>query len=148
MNEPEKIALEKAYTGPAIDIAIRIGVIALLIALCFKILRPFITPVVWGTILAIALYPANLTRPPNKPLSLLQAGYKAIARMVPHTTGVMKGRNILKHSAIRRAITPIRIAISIAGLVYAFSMATFSGSFIRIPPVDGGKNTFISFLFD
>ena len=58
MNEPEKIAIEKSYTRPAIDIAIRIGVIAILIALCFKILQPFITPVVWGTILAIALYPA------------------------------------------------------------------------------------------
>ena len=58
MNEPGKITGEKAYTGQAIDIAIRIGVIALLIALCFNILRPFISPVVWGIILAIALYPA------------------------------------------------------------------------------------------
>ncbi|MCP4260798.1 MAG: AI-2E family transporter [Planctomycetes bacterium] len=41
----------------AIDIAIRIGVLALLIAWCFQILRPFITPVIWGTIIAIALYP-------------------------------------------------------------------------------------------
>jgi len=58
MNEPDKITREKAYTGPAIEIAIRIGVIALLIALCFNILRPFISPVVWGIILAIALFPA------------------------------------------------------------------------------------------
>ncbi len=58
MNEAEKIAREKAYIGPAIDIAIRIGAIALLIALCFTILRPFISPVMWGIILAIALYPA------------------------------------------------------------------------------------------
>ncbi len=58
MSDPDKIAREKAITGPAIDIAIRIGVIALLIALCFNILRPFISPVIWGTILAIALFPA------------------------------------------------------------------------------------------
>ena len=58
MNESNKIARENAYTGPAIDIAIRIGVIALLIALCFNILRPFISPVMWGIILAITLYPA------------------------------------------------------------------------------------------
>ena len=58
MNEPDKITREKSYTGPAIDIAIRIGVIALLIALCFNILRPFISPVMWGIILAIAIYPA------------------------------------------------------------------------------------------
>ena len=41
----------------AIDIAIRIGVLALLVAWCFQILRPFITPVIWGTIIAIAFYP-------------------------------------------------------------------------------------------
>ena len=48
---------EKAITGPVIDIAIRLGVIALLLAICFKILSPFISPVIWGTILAIAMYP-------------------------------------------------------------------------------------------
>jgi predicted PurR-regulated permease PerM len=58
MNEPDTIIQEKTYTGPAIEIAIRIGVIALLIALCFNILRPFISPVVWGIILAISLFPA------------------------------------------------------------------------------------------
>ena len=58
MNKAETIIREKAYIGPAIDIAVRIGVIALLIALCFRVLRPFISPVMWGIILAIALYPA------------------------------------------------------------------------------------------
>jgi predicted PurR-regulated permease PerM len=58
MNEQDKIVRENAITGPVIDIAIRLGVIALLIALCFNILRPFISPVIWGTILAIALFPA------------------------------------------------------------------------------------------
>ena len=58
MNEADKIAREKTYIGPAIDIAIRIFVVAILIALCFTILRPFISPVLWGIILAIALYPA------------------------------------------------------------------------------------------
>ncbi|UCE83991.1 MAG: AI-2E family transporter [Deltaproteobacteria bacterium] len=57
MSEPDKITQEKAYTGPAIDIAIRIGLIALLIALCFQILRPFISLVIWAIILAIAFFP-------------------------------------------------------------------------------------------
>ncbi|MGD8434893.1 MAG: AI-2E family transporter, partial [Syntrophobacterales bacterium] len=57
MTEPDNITKEKASTGPAIDIAIRIGVIALLIVLCFQILRPFLSLVIWGAILAIALYP-------------------------------------------------------------------------------------------
>jgi predicted PurR-regulated permease PerM len=58
MNEAEKITQEKTYIGPAIDIAIRIGAIALLIALCFIFLRLFISPVIWGIILAITLHPA------------------------------------------------------------------------------------------
>ena len=58
MNEPDETTREKAHTTPAIDIAIRIGVIALVIALCFAILRPFISPVMWGIILAITLFPA------------------------------------------------------------------------------------------
>ena len=41
----------------AIDIAIRIGVLALLIAWCFQILRPFITLMIWGAIIAISFYP-------------------------------------------------------------------------------------------
>jgi predicted PurR-regulated permease PerM len=57
MNEQDKIVRGKVNTGPVIDIAIRLGVIALMIAMCFNILRPFIFPVIWGTILAIALFP-------------------------------------------------------------------------------------------
>ena len=41
----------------AIDIAIRIGVLSLLIAWCFQILRPFITLVIWAAIIAISFYP-------------------------------------------------------------------------------------------
>jgi hypothetical protein len=44
----------------------------------------------------------------------LQTGYKAMAMMVPQITGVMNGLNIWKHQAIKRASTPIRMAISIA----------------------------------
>ena len=57
MNQPDKMTQEKSYMEMAIDIAIRIGVLAFLMAWCFQILRPFITPVIWGTIIAIALYP-------------------------------------------------------------------------------------------
>ena len=37
-------------TGAAIDIAIRLGVLAVLVACCFQILRPFVSPIVWGII--------------------------------------------------------------------------------------------------
>ena len=57
MNPSDKRSKEKSYLELATDIAIRIGVLALLIAWCFQILRPFITLVIWGTIIAIAFYP-------------------------------------------------------------------------------------------
>jgi hypothetical protein len=90
------------------------------------------------SITAVMMVDANLTRPPNTPLSLLQAGYNVIARIIPHITGEIKGLNILKHSAIKRAMTPIRIAISIAGPTYDFSRVILSISPISIPPVDIG----------
>ena len=57
MNEPADTTMEKSYIEMAIDIAIRLGVLALLIAWCFLILRPFITLVIWGAIIAISFYP-------------------------------------------------------------------------------------------
>ena len=57
MNQPKKMNPEKSYMEMAVDIAIRIGVLALLITWCFQILRPFITIVIWGAIIAISFYP-------------------------------------------------------------------------------------------
>jgi hypothetical protein len=68
------------------------------------------------SITAVMMAEANLIRPPKKLLSLLQAGYNVIARMIPHITGEIKGLRIVKQSAIKRAMTP---------------------SFIKIPPADG-----------
>lgn len=41
----------------AIDIAIRIGLIALLVYWCLRIFLPFLTPVLWAIIIAVAIYP-------------------------------------------------------------------------------------------
>ena len=43
-------------TTLAIEIAIRLGVIFLILAWCFKILSPFIGLVVWGGIIAVSIY--------------------------------------------------------------------------------------------
>ena len=39
-----------------VEAAIRIGVIAGLIAWCFMIARPFLVPVIWGAIIAVAVF--------------------------------------------------------------------------------------------
>jgi len=40
-----------------LDLLIRIGIILLLAAWCFDIVKPFIMPVMWGVIMAVAVYP-------------------------------------------------------------------------------------------
>ena len=41
----------------AVEIAIRISLLALWISLCFAIMRPFLAPLAWGIIIAIAVHP-------------------------------------------------------------------------------------------
>jgi predicted PurR-regulated permease PerM len=54
MNSPEH--LQKSTTAQAIEIAIRLGLIFLILAWCLQILTPFISLVAWGAIIAVALY--------------------------------------------------------------------------------------------
>ncbi len=42
------------------DVAIRLGLLAVMVYWCMKILSPFIIIIIWGSILAVALYPAYL----------------------------------------------------------------------------------------
>lgn len=45
------------FTRNATEAAIRIGLVVLWVGWCFQILRPFIIPIVWGLIIAVAIYP-------------------------------------------------------------------------------------------
>ncbi len=47
----------KLPTQRAVEVAIRIGLVFLLAAWCFLIVEPFIIPILWGMIIAIASYP-------------------------------------------------------------------------------------------
>ncbi len=51
---------DHAFLKRAVEASIRIGLIALLVIWCFEVVRPFIQPIVWGIILAIAIHPAYL----------------------------------------------------------------------------------------
>ena len=51
---------DRAFHKRALETSIRIGLIALLVIWCFEVVRPFIQPIVWGIILAIAIHPAYL----------------------------------------------------------------------------------------
>jgi len=48
------------FTQNTIEAAIRLGLLLLLAAWCFMIVYPFIGPVMWGVIIAVAIYPLFL----------------------------------------------------------------------------------------
>jgi predicted PurR-regulated permease PerM len=44
----------------AVDIAIRLGLIAAMLSLCYLVVRPFLVPIAWAMIIAVAVYPGYL----------------------------------------------------------------------------------------
>jgi len=48
------------FTQNAIEAAVRLALLLLVATWCFKIITPFIVPVAWGVILAVAIYPLFL----------------------------------------------------------------------------------------
>jgi len=50
---------EVNYVNRAIEVFIHVGMVLLLTAACFFILRPFLPIIAWGIIVAIAVYPAH-----------------------------------------------------------------------------------------
>ena len=47
----------REFTINTIEAAIRLGLLMLLAYWCFSIIRPFVMPVLWGVIIAVAVYP-------------------------------------------------------------------------------------------
>ncbi|MFV9616569.1 MAG: AI-2E family transporter, partial [Gammaproteobacteria bacterium] len=45
------------FTQNTIEAAVRLGLLFLLATWCFQIITPFIVPVMWGVIIAVAIYP-------------------------------------------------------------------------------------------
>ncbi|CAN5393745.1 AI-2E family transporter [soil metagenome] len=45
------------YIGRAIEVTVRLLILFLLFGWCFAIISPFLSPVVWGVIIAISIYP-------------------------------------------------------------------------------------------
>lgn len=57
-NEPHTMTTED-FTRNALEAAIKIGLLFLLLSWCFHIAQPFINPLAWGVIIAVALYPLH-----------------------------------------------------------------------------------------
>jgi len=48
---------ERDYLGKALDIAIRLGVIFIVLLAAFRIFSPFLAAVLWGVVISVALFP-------------------------------------------------------------------------------------------
>ncbi|MFZ0255519.1 MAG: AI-2E family transporter [Gammaproteobacteria bacterium] len=57
MNSAPHPATDQGFLERAVEAAIRIGLVAVLAAWCFSIFRPFLNPVLWGIIIAVAIHP-------------------------------------------------------------------------------------------
>jgi len=57
VNISENDSVDKQFVAGAIEAAIRIGLIALLVTWSFQIVQPFIIPLIWGIIIAVACMP-------------------------------------------------------------------------------------------
>ena len=57
MSTPTDASDSKLSVQQAVEAAIRIGLVFLLAAWCFLIVEPFIIPIIWGMIIAVASYP-------------------------------------------------------------------------------------------
>lgn len=60
MNDVPDTNPRSSLTAQAIEVAIRVGIVLLLAFWALKIISPFLGPVVWGIILAVAFYPLFL----------------------------------------------------------------------------------------
>lgn len=60
MNTANKKVPDTGHMTRAMDVAIRLSFVAMIVLWCTKIMNPFIMPLLWGLIIAVALYPVFL----------------------------------------------------------------------------------------
>ncbi len=60
MNTPILDERQRTAIATSLEATIRIGVIMVIVVACFALLRPFLIPVAWGAVIAVAFYPLFL----------------------------------------------------------------------------------------
>lgn len=61
MNIPSKpdFELQKRVSRELVDVYIRVGLIAILLFLCYEIFKPFLNLMIWAVLLAVTIYPLH-----------------------------------------------------------------------------------------
>ena len=77
-----ELTSDQAFNRRVIDIAIKLGAMAIILIWCLAIIKPFILITIWAGILAVGLYPLHLK------LSHLLKGNKKLASMIIALVGI------------------------------------------------------------
>jgi predicted PurR-regulated permease PerM len=90
------------FTRNSIEAAVRLGLLLLLATWCFKIISPFIVPVVWGVIIAVAVYPlfVRLRARLGERNKLAATLYTLIALALLITPAVMISNSVIDTSSV------------------------------------------------
>jgi predicted PurR-regulated permease PerM len=59
MSDDENSAYRQFLSEDMLDVLVRVGLIAIMAIVCFRIFAPFLNLMLWGLILAVALYPLH-----------------------------------------------------------------------------------------
>ena len=59
-SEESRLQTNKDFVNNLVEASLRIGLIFILLIWSFDIVRPFVVPIVWGGIIAIALFPVTV----------------------------------------------------------------------------------------
>lgn len=109
-----------ALAGTAIDVVLRVGLVALLIGWCVWIAQPFILPLLWGAIIAVALDPAH----------------ERLARGLGQRPGLAGG--LLAAAGILLMVGPLAgLGVALAGSVRDLATRAIRGELVVPPPPDG-----------
>ncbi len=90
------------FTKNTIEAEIRLGLLVVLAIYCFNIIKPFILPVIWGVIIAVAIYPLftklkSVMGGRNKLASIV---YTLLALALLITPTVMISNSVIDSSAV------------------------------------------------
>lgn len=88
------------FTQNTIEAAIRLGLLLLLAAWCFRIVYPFIEPVMWAVIIAVAIYPlfVKLKSALGERTKLAAAIYTLLALALLMTPAMMISDSVIESS--------------------------------------------------
>jgi predicted PurR-regulated permease PerM len=120
MSESQRPTSSPLAVSNVIEIVVRLGVLALLIAWCFVIIAPFLDPVVWGVIIAVAV---------NRPFQRLE-------KLVGARSGLAATLFVLLALLLLIVPTAMLLDTLISGAHHAAS--ALSAGAIKVPPPSAG----------